>query len=211
MGPLSRGRSHQQAPPETGVAGFPTTAVAGPLWRAARLGPWWYCCALDCRFDLAEPRGTCYLGTDEVVGLLESLGPEIDNGVVASERLDQLKLYQWTPERPLSPADLTSRAAVGFGVTNELSTMTPYDIPQAWAAAFDSDAGYEGVYYRSRFDPSDTERAVAHFGPAGEAQRPKGRGRPVGVRLRARLERECNLRVAPRPSAAEVTTVELDW
>lgn len=179
--------------------------VTGPLWRAARLGPWWYCCDLECRFDLRSPRGTCYLGTDELVGLLESLGPEVTNGVLASEHLDRLKLYAWTPQEPLILADLTDRRAVGFGVTNELSTMTPYDVPQAWADALDQVGAVEGIHYRARFDIGDTARAVAHFGAAGVAVRPTGRGKKIGVALRRRLENECEIRVAPAPSSAEVT------
>ena len=38
------------------------------------------------------------------------------------------------------------------GVTAELASITPYDLPQRWAAAF-ARAGYQGVRYRVRHDP----------------------------------------------------------
>jgi hypothetical protein len=81
---------------------------------------------MDCRFDLASPRAACYLGTDELEGVLASIGAEIANGAVAQAFLDKRRLYTWTPPDPLRSANLVSRRAVGFGVTNELSTMTLY-------------------------------------------------------------------------------------
>ena len=142
---------------------------------------------------------------------MESLGPEINVGVVASDRLDELKLFTWAPDTPLVLADLTRREAAGFGVTNELSAMVPYDVPQSWADELDQTEGVEGIRYRGRFDPGDPGRAVAHFGPAGEAERPTGRGKKIGAALRRRLEQECKIRVAPAPSSTEVTIAAPDW
>lgn len=195
-----------QGPPPPSLTGFPQRNHRGTLWRAAQKSPWWYCSCLACRFDLPSPRGACYLGTDELVGVLESIGAEISNGVIAQEFLDRRRLFQWTPPGPLRAADLVSRRAVGFNVTNELSTMTPYTVPQTWAGAFDG-AGFAAVSYRTRFDTGATSRGVAHFGPAGTAGRKVGPGKPIDDALRQRLERECGVVVAPPPSLSALTVV----
>ena len=94
------------------------------------------------------------------------------------------------------------RAARGFGVTAELASMTPYDVPQRWAAAFAA-AGYEGVRYRVRHDPAGS-RALALFGAAGERRWPRGRRQDVDERLLARLADETGVRVAALPAAADL-------
>lgn len=70
-------------------------------------------------------------------------------------------------------ANLSSRKALGFKVTNELSDMTPYDIPRASAALFDrvtrgGRRAFDGIRFRSRFDTGATTRGVALFGDHGE-------------------------------------------
>ncbi|MGH9917852.1 MAG: RES family NAD+ phosphorylase [Nitrososphaerales archaeon] len=198
---MTRGR---QGGPPRDLSKFPVRRQERRLWRAARREPWWYCSDGDCRFDLDAPKGTCYLGTDELVGILESIGPELSNGVVAITFLEQRKLFSWTPRNPLRTADLVSRRAAGFGATNELSTMRPYAVPRSWARAFEG-AGFAGVTYRSRFDPGATPRAVAHFGPAGLAKRSSGTGRAIGPDLCTRLESECGIAVARPPRLRDLT------
>jgi hypothetical protein len=48
----------------------------------------------------------------------------------------------------------------------ELSTMVQYDIPQAWAAAFDSE-GFDGIDYRTRFNTGAATTGVALFDDGG--------------------------------------------
>jgi RES domain len=203
---LTRAESHQ-GPPPASLASFPECSHPGTLWRAARGSPWWYCNCGGCRFDLDAPQGTCYLGTDELVAILETIGPEIANGTVASVYLDARRLHRWRRSRPLKAADLADRRAVGSGVNNELSTMTSYTIPRAWARALHG-AGFGAVSYRSRFDTSDTQRAVAHFGSAGQAGRRSDAGVAIGPDLRARLEQECGVTVAGPPSLDGLTVME---
>ena len=64
-------------------------------------------------------------------------------------------------------ADLEATRAADFGVTRELETMVPYDVPQAWARAFAA-VDLEGVRYAPRFTTGPA-LAVALFGPAGDA------------------------------------------
>ncbi len=200
---MTRGR---QAGPPADLSKFPVRSLQRRLWRAARKEPWWYCSDGDCRFDLDAPKGTCYLGTDELVGILESIGPEVANGVISEAYLRQRKLFSWSPRRPLRTADLMSRRAAGFGVTNELSTMQPYAVPRSWARAFEQ-GRFAGITYRSRFDPGATQRAVAHFGHAGPASRSSRAGIPIGPDLYARLEKECGIRVAGPPRLLDLTRI----
>jgi hypothetical protein len=99
-------------------------------------------------------------------------------------------------------ADTTVRAARGFGVTAELASMTPYALPQRWAAAFAA-AGHQGVRYRVRHDPGGS-RALALFGAAGERRWPRGRSQQVGRSLLAQLAAEAGVRVASVPASSDL-------
>jgi hypothetical protein len=160
-----------QGPPPGSLDGFPGRRHADVVHRFARRSPWWFCTCGDCRFDLdpAVPHGdgTLYAGVDPLTGVLETLGPELAaGGVVTRSFLAARRDWVLAYDRPLELADLTARRAVGFGVTNELATMTPYDVPQGWAEAF-HDAGWDGIAYRARFDPAGDAPSVALFDVAG--------------------------------------------
>lgn len=134
---------------------------------------------------------------------MEVIGPELDNGVVAAEFLDARRLFSFTLRSPARGADLASRRATGFGATNELSTMTPYTVPRAWARAF-HEWGFAAICYRTRFDTSEPARGVAHFGRFGEARRARGKALAIDAAMRRRLERECNIEVAPAPTMSDL-------
>jgi hypothetical protein len=57
-------------------------------------------------------------------------------------------------------------AWAGQGVTNELFTITPYDVPQAWAACLQR-AGWEGLINRLRHGLSPERFGLALFGDTG--------------------------------------------
>lgn len=168
-----------QKPPDPGLdwAKFPLSRLrAGTLlWRAARRGrePWWFCTCGDCRFDLDPPRGTCYAGADELSGILESIGYEWASGQPLTLAFLRMRTLHSSAEVLTGPlANLASRKAVGFRVTNELSDMTPYDTPRAFARLLDAarKAGrqvFAGIRFRTRFDTGSTTRGVALFGDAG--------------------------------------------
>ncbi|HET6949247.1 MAG TPA: RES family NAD+ phosphorylase [Acidimicrobiales bacterium] len=194
-------------PPPDQLASFPVWHVhAGTrLYRvtSAGLGPWWFSSDAQGRFDLPPPRGTCYLADDAIGALLEVLGPIV---VVSPGWAHRLRLWHLGLPDQCSAADTTVRAARGFGVTAELAAITPYDLPQRWAAAFVA-AGHQGVRYRVRHDPSGS-RALALFGAAGERVRwPRGRGLPVDDDLLALLTKQTGVRVAPVPRLADLGDV----
>ena len=197
---MTRATPGQRRPPKS-LSGFPRTTLRRGLriFRAARHAPWFFCACGACRFDLAEPNGTLYVGTDAVLGLLETIGPHLAGGVVSRRFLEERRIFSRRLSADLPVANLTSRRAAGFGVTNELATMTPYDVPRAWAAALYA-SGYAGIRYRTRFDVGPDARGLALFGDAGERDWRAQDDGPADARaVIERLQRECNVTVADRP------------
>lgn len=169
-----RERSAQGLPPAS-LAGFPAypIGVETDLFRAhtETLGPWWFGTDGGGRFDLPDPRGTCYVALDALSALRERLGPVLG----PSQSVPETLLAYTVVSRLRLPAvrevaDVQSRGAAAFGVTRELETMVPYAVPQAWARAFDS-AGLRGVRYGPRFTPGDCS-AVALFDEGGAQEWP---------------------------------------
>ena len=161
-----------QRPPTVPVDEFPCRTVESDadLYRAhtSSYGPWWFGNVGDGRFDLRAPRGTCYLADTPLAAVRERLGvvlggaPLVPASLVAEVVVSRLRL----PCR-CRLADLQSAAAMRFGVTRELETMVPYDVPQAWARAFDR-AGLQGVAYGPRFSTGPST-SYGVFGSAGAA------------------------------------------
>ncbi|MGA6162707.1 hypothetical protein [Amycolatopsis magusensis] len=153
------------------------------LYRAARngRGAWWFCACGRCRFDLAAPRGTCYSSTDRLCGLLECIGMSWCTGplpVLEISFLQQWTIHAHDVQFTLRLANLTHRGAMGFRITNELSCMPGYELPQQYARLFDDTRGrrgarrFHGVKYRCRFDPGSHAHGVALFGGSGEIDWP---------------------------------------
>lgn len=182
------------------VTGFPTWySLRGSIFhRVTRegRGPWWFSNDRAGRFDLAAPRGTCYLADDALVALLEVLGAAASSPVIDPGLLDGRVV--WSVELPeqCDAADLTARAARRFGVTAEVSTTTAFALTQRWASALAA-AGFGGVRYRARHDPAGG-RCLALFGAAGERRRwRRGRPAPVATSLGDRLRLEAGVAVEP--------------
>ena len=203
------GRVSLRKPPTDprGLEGFPSRRLSPEirLFRVVRRGrgPWWFGSTMQGRFDLAEPQGTCYLATDEISALLEVIGPDLLRGTISSEFLANRSLRQLRLPEEREVADLTSREAVRFGVTAEIGTLAPYELPQAWATALCS-FGHSGIAYWPRHDPA-REIAVALFGPHGERKRwKKGREVSIARDLIRRLRRECGIEVLDIPRSDEI-------
>jgi hypothetical protein len=164
-----RERTAQGQPPAS-LAGFPAYPVGTDtdLYRAhaADRGPWWFGNDGGGRFDLAAPRGTCYLALDPLSALRERLGPVLGAcRVVPVSLLESAVVSRLQVAQDRDVADLQDARAAAFGVTRELESMVPYAVPQAWARALDA-AGYGGVRYGPRFTPGDSS-AVALFDDEG--------------------------------------------
>jgi RES domain-containing protein len=179
----AREQTHLAEPPDD-LSGFPVWHVhAGTtVFRVTRgHGPWWFSSAGG-RFDLPPPRGTCYLADDPAVAVLEAFGGLVPGQSVAAADVASRQL--WALELPdqCDAADTTVRAARRFGVTAEIGTVTPFEEPQRWAAAWAA-AGLDGIRSRARHDPGGG-RALALFGAAGERRRwRKGHPQPLDEAL----------------------------
>ena len=176
----AREAPHLGEPPGV-LAGFPVWHVlaGATMFRVTRrdVGPWWFS-SDGGRFDLTAPRGTCYLADDVAVAVLEAFGGLVVGRTVAASDVDARVLWTLALPAQCDAADTTVRGGRRFGVTAELSTVTPFALPQRWAAAFAA-AGLGGVRYRARHDPGGG-RALALFGAAGERRRwRKGRKEPL--------------------------------
>lgn len=192
-------------PPDApaGLVGFPLVSLRQGyslvrVTRRAR-GPWWFTSGGRGRFDLSPPEGTCYLAKDEISALLEVLGGA-PSQVICSEFLEVRTLHRLSMPVDVELADLTSRGARRFGVTGEIHTLVPYEIPQQWARSLRA-VGREGLRYSVRHDPAFGE-GIALFGPAGERDGwPRGEVQPCDdPDIRRRLFEICGVRVVPRPT-----------
>lgn len=162
---MSRERNALTEPPDD-LAGFPAvTDNEHEGWRAQTLtnGPWWFASAGG-RFDLPAPHGTCYLASDVEAAVRERLGETLTAAWrISGDDADRMAVSRLSFNAHL--ADATSHDCVPFGVTRELGTVTPYPLPQRWAAAL-FDAGFGGVRYWPHFSPGNS-CATALFGDAG--------------------------------------------
>lgn len=161
------------ADPPDDLSGFPEAVLGTPvsLWRVHRhREPWYFASEEGGRFDLEAPRGTCYLSTDPSAAFLEGVGPLIAAGVaLSSQAVRERWLSELRIAEQLRLADLTDPAALGrFGVTAEISVAVDYPQTVKWARALDR-AGFAGIRYVARRDPSARGRSVALFGEAGSA------------------------------------------
>lgn len=122
----------------------------------------------DGRFDLTEPRGTCYLGSTLGVAARERCGRLLAAGAIPEGHLTG-RLVSTAKLPPTSVADLTHPDGARIGVTAELAAGHDYPLTTQWATALDT-TDYAGIRYAPRFTPTGgPEHAVALFGPAGAA------------------------------------------
>lgn len=137
------------------------------LWRIHLAGrdAWHFASGPDGRFNLAAPNGTCYLSEKELGAFVEHFGRLLRPGgalpqpLVDARRLSAVRVGQ------LNLVDVTRRAVLGaLGLTGEIHTTTDYAATQRWAETFKG-AGYDGIRYLARHDPSLKLASIAVFGP----------------------------------------------
>lgn len=183
------------------LQGFPATSPPPRLVRVCRAGSgtWWYSSDGRGRFDLPPPEGTCYLATDAYAAIREGsrLGPVSTNWVT------QRELREVPPPDPKARVAATTRKAAGrYGVTTELATLVPDDLPRRWAAAFRAH-GFDGIRHQLRHDQRARPSGVALFGPAGASALDDG----LRTTLTVAAVEAAGVTVCPPPTAAAVTIV----
>lgn len=154
--------------PHADLRRFPTADLGGDWFRAHTVGngPWWFAHTGQGRFDLPAPEGTCYLASHAVAALYERLGERLTRlGMISGTEADRIVVSRLTVSEVV--ADATAQRATRFGITRELGTVVPYDLPRRWARAL-REAGHDGLRYWPRFSVSPAFRALALFGHAGE-------------------------------------------
>lgn len=183
------------------LTGFPVAAPPARLYRVCRSGngTWWFSSDGSGRFDLEPPEGTCYFATDPYAAIREAsrLGP-VTPGWIAEREARIVS----PPDPPPRLAATTRKAAGRFGVTPELVTLVPYDLPRRWAAAFRAQ-GFGGIRHQLRHDPRARPSGVSLFGPAGAGTAPNGERRP----LEARDLEAAGVRILAIPHSAVLTVV----
>lgn len=96
--------------------------------------------------------------------------------------------------RALIIADCTDPHALAFGVTGELHASIDRSLTQAWAMALAA-AGFAGVRYLVRHDPSQRQIGVPIFGAVGEAAWPVRSTAPIAADLIRDVERVFDVQV----------------
>lgn len=186
-------------PPD--LTGFPAIRPPSRLVRVCRADQrtWWFSSDGSGRFDLFPPDGTCYLATDSYAAVREAtrLGPVSTVWVHARE------LRVVAPPDPHARLAATTRRAAGrYGVTTELVTVVPYDLPHRWAATFHNH-GFDGIRHQLRHDQRARPSGVALFGAPGAATLHDGECIP----LTTTAVEAAGVAVYPPPPAASVTIV----
>jgi hypothetical protein len=114
---------------------------------------------------------------------------------------DSMMVSRLRVPREFRLADTCHLTAVSFGLTREIATVTPYVLPQQWAAAFE-EAGMCGVRYESRFSTAARANAVALFGTDGASDWLQGESRSGRV-----VAQDAGIRVLPRPRSRSLRVV----
>jgi hypothetical protein len=187
------------APPDpAALRSFPARALglAQPLYRIHRRvhGPSYYSSDGSGRFDLAAPRGTCYLATEPIGAFIEVFR---NTALVAQADVTKRRLATLYVAREVILADCTVRPARAFGVTAAIHSTENYSLTQSWAAAF-AQAGFGGVCYRLSHDPAQRCLGVALYGPSGASDWPVALDEPIGPEL-IDAAREFGILVLPTP------------
>jgi len=181
------------------LIGFPAVGPPKRMVRVCQAGQdtWWFSADGSGRFDLAPPQGTCYLATDAYAAIREGtrLGP------VSTVWVEARELREVAPPDPNARLAATTRQAAGrYGVTSELSTVVPYDLPRRWAAAFHAH-GFDGIRHQLRHDQRARPSGIALFGSIGARSQDNGRQTTLSV---AAVE-ATGVRVLPPPHSMAVT------
>lgn len=156
-----------QPPTPEQLLAFPAYGLQATqsLYRThkAVFGAWFFSCSMKGRFDLASPKGTCYVAEQRLGAFMEQF-----RGLTFLKRVevDDMRISRLTVPYEMKLADCTAPLARGFGVTAEFHATPDRKVTQAWATAFEA-AGFHGVRYFLRNDPASRRIGIALFGSGG--------------------------------------------
>jgi RES domain len=102
----------------------------------------------------SQEYGTMYLATDLFGAFRETIGAMSSYRLVSESNLLSRCLSIVTADRDLDLADISGAGLTWIGADSRLTTGS-YSIAQAWAKALWQHSRHvDGLYYRSRYDPS---------------------------------------------------------
>jgi hypothetical protein len=162
---------------------------------------WWFSFDGTGRFDpVGTGKGSCYFAERPLGAWVEVYRRQM---LLAEAAVLDRWLMTVRVGRDLRLADLTSRRALGFGVTASLGANERYDASQAFAADA-LHAGFAGIRYLVRHDPAQRLYGIALFGEAGEQMENEVveasiLDYPIPGELVAEARRRFGYRVVPRP------------
>jgi hypothetical protein len=118
----------------------------------AKYDPIYFASSGGGRFDTAE--GIIYLGIDEYVAFRETIGRFSKYRLISGEELEKRRMSEVKSRRGLSLVDLTGKGLTLLDADARLLTGD-YKIAQQWSKALQNHpSNPDGIYYRSRHDPS---------------------------------------------------------
>lgn len=183
---------------------FPRRTLRGdrPIYRIHRAtrGAWWFSGDGSGRFDpVGTGKGACYLADDPLGAWVEVFRKQM---LLPEAELQGRHLLTVELGRDVRLADLTSRRALTFGVTASLGANEDYGPSHAFAKQA-VEAGFDGIRYRVRHDPSQKLYGYALFSDpgvtAGGTQWPAGRSEAIDEDLITEVRRAFGYRVLPTP------------
>ena len=131
-----------------------TLAAETILYRVhqAKYAPIYFSNSGEGRFD--TPEGIIYLGIDECVAFRETIGRFSQYRLISSKELEKRRMTEVKSDRVLSLVDLTGKGLTLLDADARLLTGS-YAIAQQWSKAIQNHPNNpDGIYYRSRHDPS---------------------------------------------------------
>lgn len=187
------------------MKGFPRRTLRGDrtlhrIHRAAS-GPWWFSSDGSGRFDpVGTELGACYLAELPLGAWVEVFRRQM---LLAEAEVLERALLAVELGRDVRLADLTSRRALGFGVTASLGAGERYDDSQAFAVHA-ARAGFDGVRYLVRHDPAQQLYGIALFALASapdpaDPDWPLRDGKAISDELVAEASRRFGYRILPVP------------
>lgn len=187
------------------LQGFPRRTLRGDRTihriHSAAKGAWWFSSEGTGRFDpVGTGLGACYLAELPLGAWVEVFRKRM---LLAEVEVGERALLSVELGRDLRLADLTSRRALGFGVTATLGAGEGYDESHAFAVAAVR-ARFDGIRYLVRHDPAQELYGIALFARAGaptpaDPDWPQERDGPVPDDLVADASKRFGYRVVPAP------------
>jgi hypothetical protein len=147
--------SHHEPPDDLNTRELPTVIFNHSFWRIhqAQHSPIYFGSSGENRFD-APGYGILYAGSDEYCAFRESIGRLTTFRVVTSSLLRSRRLSQIEIRCPLTLVDLSGAGLTQLDADARLCTGD-YNVAQRWSLALHNHPSTpDGLYYRSRYDPS---------------------------------------------------------